>query len=318
MTIFLGVDGGGTKTEFVCIDEHDQVVARAMTGTTYHLQVGFDEAVARIAQGIEAVCGQLAASSAQLAYVFLGLPAYGEDAVVDPQLYAACGRVLGHDRYRCGNDMVCGWAGSLACADGINIVAGTGSIGYGERRGRAARGGGWGEIFSDEGSAYWIAIQGLNAFTRMSDGRLPTGPLRQAFVDALGLSNDLDICARVMGESGLSRDGVAALAPIVVHAANEGDTHANAILELAGLELANIAHALRRQLAFDEDETVLVSWSGGVLTKQDTVRTSMQRHLQSRASYEFIAPRHQPGVGAALYAALLSRSACEHELSFLG
>ncbi len=59
----------------------------------------------------------------------------------------------------CGNDMVCGWAGSLACADGINVVAGTGSICYGEYQGRSARCGGWGELFSDEGSAYWIARQ---------------------------------------------------------------------------------------------------------------------------------------------------------------
>jgi N-acetylglucosamine kinase-like BadF-type ATPase len=317
MTFFLGVDGGGTKTEFVCIDSDGEVVACALTGTTYHLQVGFDEAVARIGQGVGAVCSQLAVTPADLDYVFLGLPAYGEDPAIDPRLSEACGRVLGHDRYRCDNDMVCGWAGSLACADGINIVAGTGSIGYGERQGRSARAGGWGEIFSDEGSAYWIAIQGLNAFTRMSDGRLPNGPLRQAFVDALGLSNDLDICARVMGESGLSRDGVAALAPIVVEAAEKGDTQANAILEVAGSELANIAHALRRRLKFGENETVLVSWSGGVLTKQDTVRTSLQRHLVSRASYEFIAPRHEPGVGAALYAALLSRSAGSLERSLL-
>jgi len=309
VSLFLGVDGGGTKTEFVCIDGDGQVVARALTGTTYHLQVGFDEVIARIAQGVEAVCTQLGVSAADFDYVFIGLPAYGEDPAIDPRLAEACSRVLGHDRYRCGNDMVCGWAGSLACADGINIVAGTGAIGYGERQGRSARAGGWGEIFSDEGSAYWIAIQGLNAFTRMSDGRLPDGLLRQAFVDALGLANDLDICARVMGENGLSRDGVAALAPIVVDAAIAGDTHANAILELAGSELANIAQALRRQLKFGEDETVLVSWSGGVLTKQDTVRTSMQRQLQSGGSYEFIAPRHQPGVGAALYAVSLWRSA---------
>ena len=43
--------------------------------------------------------------------------------------------LLGHDRYRCDNDMVCGWAGSLAAADGINVVSGTGSMTYGERHG---------------------------------------------------------------------------------------------------------------------------------------------------------------------------------------
>ena len=51
-----------------------------------------------------------------------------------------------------------------------NIVAGIGSICYGERNGAIARCGGWGELFSDEGSAYWIACRGLNLFSRMSDG----------------------------------------------------------------------------------------------------------------------------------------------------
>ena len=48
---------------------------------------------------------------------------------------------------------------------------------YGERAGRRSRVGGWGELFGDEGSAYWIAVRGLAAFSRMSDGRLPAGPL---------------------------------------------------------------------------------------------------------------------------------------------
>jgi N-acetylglucosamine kinase-like BadF-type ATPase len=308
MTIFLGVDGGGTKTEFVCIDDAGRIVARALTGTTYHLQVGLDEAITRLGQGIAAVCGQLSVSPADLRHAFFGLPAFGEDADVDPLLDAACGRLLGHERYRCDNDMVCGWAGSLACADGINLVAGTGSIGYGERQGLRARVGGWGEVFSDEGSAYWIAIQGLNLFTRMSDGRLPAGPLKQAFVRELALASDLDICARVMGEKGMARDEVAALARIVSQVADEGDAEAAAILDRAGSELATMAQALRRTLRFEEDETVLLSWSGGVLTKQEAVRASLLRHLERQGRYELIEPRHDPALGAALYAALLGRS----------
>ncbi len=42
-------------------------------------------------------------------------------------------------RARIGNDMVCSWAGSLGGEDGISLVAGTGSIAYGEwRRARRA------------------------------------------------------------------------------------------------------------------------------------------------------------------------------------
>ncbi|QXQ05287.1 N-acetylglucosamine kinase [Sphingosinicellaceae bacterium] len=309
MTIFLGVDGGGTKTEFVCIDQSGRTIARTVTGTTYHLQVGLDEAVARLAQGVAAVCSQLSISPQDLDYSFFGLPAFGEDAAIDPQLDAACGRILDHDRYRCDNDMVCGWAGSLGCADGINLVAGTGSIGYGERDGRKARVGGWGEIFSDEGSAYWIAVQGLNAFTRMSDGRLPTGALKAGFSKSLDLRADLDICALIMGQNGMTRDEIAGLAPIVSQAAEDGDPSATAILDMAGWHLAQMAQALRRQLDFAPDETVLLSWSGGVLTRQQAVRAAFLLHLRQQAPYEIVEPRHEPAVGAALYAGLLNRFA---------
>ncbi len=52
--------------------------------------------------------------------------------------------------YTCNNDMVCGWAGSLAGSDGINVISGTGSMTHGERLGVGRRVGGWGELFGDE------------------------------------------------------------------------------------------------------------------------------------------------------------------------
>jgi N-acetylglucosamine kinase-like BadF-type ATPase len=301
--LFLGVDGGGTKTEFVCIDAGGAVVARQIEGTTYHLQVGLDGAVRALEAGIAGICAHLDIAPAEFTYTFFGLPAFGEDGAIDPQLERHCGRLLGHDRYRCGNDMICGWAGSLACADGINLVAGTGSIGYGERQGEAARVGGWGEVFSDEGSAYWIAIQGLNAFTRMSDGRLAKGPLHQAFRRHLGLDADLDICAKVMGEHGLPRDEIAGLAPVVAEGVAAGDPAAIRIHDQAAGELAAMAEALRSALGFAADEPVPLSWSGGVLTNDASVRARLEARLRELGPYEIVEPRHSPAYGAALYAA---------------
>jgi N-acetylglucosamine kinase-like BadF-type ATPase len=300
---FLGVDGGGTKTEFVCIDGAGAVVARQIEGTTYHLQVGLDGAVRALEAGITGICAQLDIAPSDLGFVFFGLPAFGEDAAIDPQLDHHCGRLLGHDRYRCGNDMICGWAGSLACADGINLVAGTGSIGYGERQGQAARVGGWGEVFSDEGSAYWIAIQGLNAFTRMSDGRLAKGALHDAFQRRLELQADLDICAKVMGEHGLARDEIAGLAPVVAEAVALGDPAAIRIHDLAAGELAAMAEALRTTLGFAADEEIPLSWSGGVLANDPSIRSRLEQQLTDKGPYRFVAPRHSPAYGAALYAA---------------
>jgi N-acetylglucosamine kinase-like BadF-type ATPase len=299
---FLGVDGGGTKTEFVCIDRAGAVIARAVTGTTYHLQVGLQEALSQLEQGIASICGDLGITPAAITFGFFGLPAYGEDGVVDPQLDAGVGRLLGHDRYACGNDMVCAWAGSLACGDGINIVAGTGSIGYGERAGKAARAGGWGEVFGDEGSAYWIAIRGLALFSRMSDGRAAKGVLHDRIVDALSLGDDLDLCERVMGKAGMSRGEIAALAQLVSRAAADGDHGAQAILLEAARELAGLAGVLRRTLGFADDVPVPISWSGGVLQGEPIVRAEFLRTLSEDGLFTPVEPRHSPGYGAALYA----------------
>ncbi len=304
---YLGVDGGGTKTEFVCIDASGAVIARAVTGTTYHLEVGEDEAVRRIAEGVSAICTQIGATPENLDQVFLGLPAYGEDRSVDPRLDAAVGALLGHARYRCDNDMVCGWAGSLACADGINVVAGTGSIAYGERGGCGARAGGWGEVFGDEGSAYWISRAGFAAFSRMSDGRVAIGPLHALLRGALALDDDLALCERVMGERGMARGEVAALATVISRAADAGDVAACTILSKAGHELVLLATALRDRLGFDPEERVPVSWSGGVLANVPAVRAAFAAGLEA-AGCTPVEPLHPPGFGAALYARHLATS----------
>ena len=129
--------------------------------------------------------------------------------------------------------MVCGWAGSLACEDGINVISGTGSMTYGERQGVGHRVGGWGELFGDEGSAYWIAAQGLNAFSRMSDGRLPHGPLHQLMKDRLQIAGDLDVVSVVIDTWKGNRSKIAALATTVCEAARTGDDMSAHILSTA-------------------------------------------------------------------------------------
>jgi N-acetylglucosamine kinase-like BadF-type ATPase len=300
-SVFLGVDGGGTKTEFVCIDSAGVVLATALTGTTYHLQVGFDEVVRRLQTGIAQVCAAIGITPEAIDHVFFGLPAYGEDRGIDPRIHAACREVLGHGRYAVGNDMICGWAGSLGCEDGINIVAGTGSIGYGERQGKSARTGGWGEVFSDEGSAYWIAIKGLALFTRMSDGRSARGPLYEQIVAALSLDDDLDLCGRIMGPQGMGRTEIAGLAGLVSEAAASGDRAAGAILEHAARELADMALALREALGFAEEVSVPLSWSGGVLSRESRVREEFLRLVREHG-FSVREPMFAPGYGAALYA----------------
>jgi N-acetylglucosamine kinase-like BadF-type ATPase len=302
--MFLGVDGGGTKTAFALIDSAGRVLARHQDSSAYYIEVGMAGVAAMLARGSEALFAAAGVTAADVSFAFFGLPAYGEDRSVLPQLDALPRAVLGQDRYLCGNDMVCSWAGSLACADGISVIAGTGSMAYGEVAGRRARAGGWGELFSDEGSAHWIARAGLGLFSRMSDGRAPRGPLYQLVRDRLALQQDLDLCQVVYGDLKGERSRIAALSRLVSEAAALGDQLAQAIIDAAAAELAALVDAVRSALGIEAGQDVAVSCTGGLFGADGPLHTPFAQALAARgAAYRLAPPRLAPVIGAALYAA---------------
>jgi N-acetylglucosamine kinase-like BadF-type ATPase len=309
MKTFLGVDGGGTKTRFLLIDETGRVIASHLEGPAYYLEIGLDELRRMLAQGIERTLADAHVREEDLTHAFLGLPAYGEDSKLLPALDAAPAQALPHGRYRCDNDMVCGWAGALAGADGINIVSGTGSIAYGEFGGHKARAGGWGELFSDEGSSYWLAREGLRLFSRMSDGRMPRGPLYEHVRRHFALERDLDLCAAIYGKDMAQRSQFAQLARLLTAAAADGDRAALGLFGRAAQELADLVDAVWRQLSIPADEPILVSSSGGMFQPGNGLREALGFELQRRSPrYRFIETRLPPDVGAAIQAARLHGS----------
>ncbi len=304
MNTFLGVEGGGSVTEFVLIDETGQLRARHREGCAYYLETGMDELRALLARGLKAVSEQAQLPLSLLTYAFLGLPAYGEDQKMLKHLDAAPQPSLSEGRYCCGNDMVCGWAGALACQDGINFVASTGSIAYGEYRNRRGRAGGWGELFGDEGSEYWVARQGLIAFARMSDLRSPKGPLYDLLKQHLDIKHDLDLCAAIYGDGKGARSVIASLAPVVAAAARQGDEAAKRIFETGAEEMAATVGAARECLNVLPDTLLPVSYSGSMFTLDDLVREPFERALgRLPGRFQFVVPRLSPSAGAALYAA---------------
>ena len=307
MTLFLGVDGGGTKTDFLLIDASGKVLAAQREGSAYYPEIGIEALQDRVVQGIRATLARGLATPSDITFACIGLPSFGEDSALTARLGEIASAVLPIERYRCVNDMVCGWAAALGCLDGINIVAGTGSIGYGEFERETARAGGWGELFSDEGSAHWVACQALNLFSRMSDGRNERGPLYALIREHFKLHADLDVCAAIYGPPAMSRSEVAALAPIVARAAGAGDTQAKLILEKAAQQLAAIVHAIRSQLHVPPDVLLPVSYSGGMFHRASLLTRLLKESLQSSGrQYEFAEPLLAPRAGAALYAAKLA------------
>ena len=306
--MFLGVDGGGTKTAFCLITPAGELVAEATAPSSYYLPHGIDLVARVVDQGVGQVCARAGITPGQVRRAFFGLPAYGEVSADVPALDVLPRAVLGHDRYDCGNDMICGWAGSLGARDGINVVCGTGSMTYGRNAGTGARVGGWGELFGDEGSGHWIAVEGLRAFTQMVDGRRQTGPLVVHLREHLGLVEDLDVVDVVLNRWRGERARVAALARPVLQAARAGDVACAEIVDRAVAALIGLVTTTRRRLGFDAGQEVAVSYSGGVFAAREVLDAFSRRLAALDDGYRLHPPLHPPVVGAALYAAELAGS----------
>src|SRR5262249_42000963 len=147
---------------------------------------------------------------------------------------------------------------------GVALVAGTGSIAYGQAPdGRSARAGGWGYLFGDEGSAYALVLAGLRTVACAADGRGPPTALTERFLSKLGLGGPQQLVP-IFYRGSWERASLAALASLVFEAADAGDAVAAALLEQGARDLAAAAAAVVRQLGL-EMHAVPMAFAGGVL-----------------------------------------------------
>lgn len=179
-------------------------------------------------------------------------------------------------------DLVAAWAGSLAAAPGVVVIAGTGSVAYGRAAdGHEARAGGWGPLFDDAGSGYWLACRGLAAVAEAIDGRGPATLLAQR-MPAGATEGDPALWLRDLLRSRPGRRAVAALALAVLACAAEGDEVAEKLVEAGAAELARMARAVERRLA--DPAAGLWSWAGGLLTGSEDLRRRVQGQLLAEGS----------------------------------
>jgi N-acetylglucosamine kinase-like BadF-type ATPase len=144
-------------------------------------------------------------------------------------------------------------------------------------------------------------VQGLNAFSRMIDGRLPRGPLADAVLEAVGVPAPLDVIGVVT--DGWDRGRIAALSRVVAAAADAGDAAAQDVLDRAGAELAGLARAVRTGIGAPEDAAVPLSWSGGMFAAP-RVLAAFRRAVGD--GWSLRTPLHGPAIGAALHARRLA------------
>ncbi len=261
---FVGVDGGGTKTAFAIARADCVPVYTVEYPTCSYQSIGVEAAMELVRAGVLDCLSAVGAAHTDCAGICVGMPCYGENREKDTEILQRADELFAPIPVYVVNDGEVGWAGSLACAEGINIVSGTGSIAFGRGKDQEfARCGGWVQFFGDEGSCYWIGRETMSLFSKEADGRAPRGALYAIVREAFGLDDDYEIIEIVLSELAPHRERVAAFQRYALQAAQAGDQAVIALYERAADELAGMVHALKQKLHFSA-EPIPVSYSGGL------------------------------------------------------
>ncbi len=177
MTIYLGIDGGGSTCRARAQDASGHVLAEASAGPA-NIASDLEGALASVHQAARAVLGDVPLSQV---HACLGLAGANDTAAAEKaRARLGFGRLLlvtdGHVSVR----------GALGQGDGIVAAIGTGSVFASQRGGVQREVGGKGLILGDEGSGAWLGRALLAAALRALDGFQPETPLLSQTLNRYG------------------------------------------------------------------------------------------------------------------------------------
>ena len=288
--LVLGVDSGGTKTLLALADRAGDVhLLERGPSLDPFAEKRWPDHLGEIVRTLEPWRRCMVGAA-------LGLSCHGEVEAVSARQSDVVAVLLPIPRLVL-NDVRVAFDGAFAGRAGVLLLAGTGSMAWaGDGGTRDARIGGWGDLYGDEGSAFWIGREALSLATRSVDGRA----LHAAFAEAL--LGDLGLLAHEINSHFLGAENrratVARVARTVDERANGGDAVATALMRRAGGHIADHVAAARSRLALPSD--VAWSYAGGVFASR-TVMAEVTR-LVGRPPQDPLLP---PVGGALLRAAQL-------------
>ena len=262
----IGIDGGGTKTR-VAVCAPDGTLLRRETLGAFNLSAIGEDGFRRRTEEILALCGDMRGCGAIcVGGAGVSGAAAGEILRAELAAHGFAGKLL-----LCGDHEIA-LAGAMQ-TPGCVLIAGTGSVCYGKNAaGETFRCGGGGHIIDDPGSGYTLGRDALAAALRTEDGRLSENALHAAVMDAVG-GHDIQGIFDFVYFSRRGKSDIAALAPLVLRCAEQGDAVSLAILRRGATELARLVSAVTGRLGLDKKSPCALA--GGLLAENNIYRRTV-------------------------------------------
>ncbi|BAZ67515.1 MAG: ATPase [Pelatocladus maniniholoensis HA4357-MV3] len=310
MSYVLGIDGGGSKTICVLMNDQKEVIYRGEAGASNYQVIGVEAAITSIQTAIITALNKI--ENVTVEAICLGLAGVGRPvdikiikSIVDYLQNSGCIPIvwsLKSSNIIIANDALIALVGGIGDDVGIVVAAGTGSIVLGQnQQGNIKRVGGWGYLLGDEGSAYKIAVAGMQAALKSYDGREMQTRIVEDLKQYLSLANIEDLI-EVIYRRGWGVKEIAALAPIIDHAATAGDEIANQIIDGAVQELVKATSTVINAI-FNSGDVLEIVTTGSVWQGECKMHERFSASVVKKfPATKVILPRYEPAYGAGLLA----------------
>ena len=272
---YLGIDGGGTKTDFLLTDESGNQINRVILGPSNPVDIGIEKTKDVLERGIRQVCQGI---DLRQVSVFTGLAggiSSNHKATVSDFLFT-----LGFGCAANGSDMDNALQMALRGEDGIAIIMGTGIIAFAQQNGTLHRVGGWGYLLDKGGSGYNLGADALDSALKCSDGR-DGSPLLLKLVEEK-LQKPVQSAIAEIYRSG--KTGISSFAPLVFQAFEAGDPHAAAIIRRNVDCVVEIIAAGCRYFTQKPINTVIC---GGLANRADILAPIFQERISENVNLRF-------------------------------
>lgn len=286
-TLLVGIDGGGTKTEFVLFEPNGMVKAVLRKEGSNPNDRGIDTSLAVLTAGLEQL---LQGKTPE--YVFAGIGG------VSLEKYQIAIREHLSERFGCEVGADTDAANVLSMgqdpANSLAVICGTGSCVFVRKGIQRYRLGGWGYLLDQAGSAYDVGKDGLRHALAVEDGLQETSLLSEKMTAALGGS----VFANINTIYNNGRPFIAELARVVLEAAHAGDSAALQILRENAQRLAML---LKTAVARYDAPSGAVT--AGSFLKDDIFRNM----VESLSGVTLYMPELPPSYGACVEAMRMSQ-----------
>jgi N-acetylglucosamine kinase-like BadF-type ATPase len=304
-TYFLGFDGGGTKTECILADSEGRVVGRSVGGPSNPLRTGYTRAWFALSEAADIVLSRQKLSAGHIGGICAGLGGAGRSGVVR-RAATFFERGYPNATVRVTTDLEIALQAAFGSAEGIILLAGTGSAAFGRgENGRMARAGGRGPWFSDEGSAFDIGRRAFKAVVEAEEGRGPETALSKR-IFKWHQASDWDLLLDHILKN--PDDVFPRTFPLVAELAERGDEVSSGILSAAALSLAKLAACVVDQLGWRNRE-IPIAKAGGVYGRSQHFDAAIHAELsRSLGRVRLVPIETSPAEAAARMAVQLARA----------